>query len=104
MPQKAIAAAGQHERHADLGVALRQFQHRALQIEHGLLILTHAVKTLVRLGLESHGQLVIAAAYGLKLARGYAHVAGVVGLSHVAHEFVQQQLALFIIEGYAAAL
>ena len=62
VPQKAVAAAGEHKGNACLGVALRELHNAALEIEVLLLVLAHAEKLLVLRGLKAHLQAVLVCA------------------------------------------
>ena len=61
MPQKTIPQAGKQKRHAYLGISLRQLQVAILDIQKILLILPHPIQLFLRIGCESHSQLVIPA-------------------------------------------
>ena len=52
VPQKAVAPAGEGERHRDLGVALDEVDDGALLVQQAVLVLAEPVEALFRVGVE----------------------------------------------------
>ena len=61
VPEEPVPRAGQHERHARLGVAVRQLERAALEVEQVLLVLTHPEQLLAGVGHEGRRHGVVAA-------------------------------------------
>ena len=61
VPQEAVAKARYIKRNARLRIAVRQFQVASLQVHSLLLILSHTVDLLIRVGIEGYFQLISAA-------------------------------------------
>src|SRR5699024_12252258 len=52
VPEESVSEAGDDERHTGLGIAVRQLEGRALQVQHMLLVLPHTGQVLIRVCLE----------------------------------------------------
>ncbi len=61
VPEEPVPRAGQHERHARLGVAVRQLERAALEVEQVLLVPTHPEQLLAGVGHEGRRHGVVAA-------------------------------------------
>ena len=61
VPQEAVAKARYIKRNARLRIAVRQFQVASLQVHPLLLILSHTINLLIRVGIEGYFQMISAA-------------------------------------------
>ena len=106
VPQEAIAAAGDEEGHAGLGIAVAELQGGALLVQVLVLILAHAEDHLVVVGLEQRGEgEVRGAGDGLQFPRGNAQGGRIpVDAVAVAPVFLGEQLALLVPEAQPALL
>jgi hypothetical protein len=97
VPEESISQAGKSKGDGSLRVPLGELQIRAFEVQERLLVLTHAVDTLVAvLGLEAHRQVVVCRAEArLPLARLNAEGAalGVEDVQAVTGEFLEQNLS-----------
>lgn len=67
VPEEAVAERREKERHRSLGIPVGQLQVRALEVQIGLLVLSHAVELFPGVqGLKPGGQVVVAAGDGLE--------------------------------------
>ena len=108
IPQHTVSSARKHERNARLRISLCQFQDTSLHIQERLLILAHAVKSLVIVRLDTIDQLIAIAAClrperpGIDLQRAGKLFAALIHIAR-AVVFLKQHLTVSVGEQKNAA-